>query len=558
MSRAAVPNGRRALVLAAHGSRREPGANALVRRVAESVRSRRLFDEVAVAFHQGEPGFDTVLDEIESCEVTVVPFFISAGHYSDVVLPEALARNRRRSEVQLRQSRPVGDHPAIGALVARRVTELMHAHRFDRGSVSLALVGHGTRRHPESRTTTLQLADTLRRRRVAGEVLTAFLDDDPPIDTLIQRATCPHLIVVPFLVGGGSHVADDIPRQLKESPVVSRQSSKVEIIVDQAIGSYPGIVDIIVDLARRNTPRRRQRGVARVVSSSSRAAASGTVDLVGAGPGDPGLITVRGLELLRGADVVVHDRLIGSELLGEARPDALLIDVGKGPGHAPYPQPEINDLLVEHALRGKSVVRLKGGDPFVFGRGSEEMEACRQAGVQVRVVPGVTSAIAGPAAAGIPLTARGVAHSFTVITGQTADGLPAFPVPSLRSGQALPGHTLVIMMGRSNLGALATELIVRGRDPSTPVACIQSATTPNQRVTRATLATIAEAADRDGLVSPVVTVIGEVAAIGNDDLLDLEYPRFAGAQLDSPDHLSIELSPPGAFPVQTVREDPAA
>jgi uroporphyrin-III C-methyltransferase len=510
---------------------------------------------VAVAFHQGEPGFDTILDEIGSDEVTVVPFFTSAGHYSDIVLPEALTRNRRYSEIYLRHTRPIGDHPAIGALIARRVAELTHEHRIDRGSVSLALVGHGTRRHPQSRATTLDLADRLRRRRVAGEVLTAFLDDDPPVEGLLESAVLPNLVVIPFLIGGGSHVSDDIPRRLAAG-------DRRHLIIDQPIGTYPGMLDIIVDLARRNAPpHHTRRGLASpIMPASARSSVTGTVDLVGGGPGDPGLITVRGLQLLRRAQVVIHDRLIGAELLGEVRREALLIDVGKGPGHAPYSQAEINDLLVQHARTGKSVVRLKGGDPFVFGRGSEEMEACRLAGVRVRVVPGVTSAIAAPAAAGIPLTARGVAHSFTVMTGQTADSnnLPVFPVPSLRSGQALRGHTLVIMMGRSNLGALATELIARGRDPSTPVACIQSATTPNQRVTKATLATIAEAADRDGLVPPVVTVIGDVAAMGNDDLLDLEYPRFASSQLDSPDHLSVELSPAGAFPVQAVRDDPAA
>src|SRR5687768_13815060 len=142
MSRATVPNGRRALVLAAHGSRREPAANALVRRAAEQLRGRRLFDEVAVAFHQGEPGFDRVLDEIESDEVTVVPFFTSAGHYSDVVLPAALARNRRYSELRLWQTPPVGTHAGMGSLIARRVAELMLEHGIDRGAASLALVGH--------------------------------------------------------------------------------------------------------------------------------------------------------------------------------------------------------------------------------------------------------------------------------------------------------------------------------------------------------------------------------------------------------------------------------
>ena len=546
-----MSQGRHGLVLAAHGSRRAPAANALVRRVAEALRGRRLFDEVAVAFHHGEPGFEAILDELESDDITVVPFFTSGGHYTDVVLPEALARNRQYSAVRLRQTRPVGEHPGMGALVARRIGELMHQHRIDRGSVALALVGHGTKRHLESRTATLHLADTLRCRRIAGEVLTAFLDDDPPIETLIHRAACPHLLVVPFLIGGGTHVSEDIPRRLKQSSVASRQSPDPEIIVDEPIGSYPGLVDIITDLARRNAPPPRRsspKGASRV-SASSRPSAAGTVDLVGAGPGDPGLITARGLQLLRQADVVIHDRLIGSELLGEAGRSALLIDVGKGPGHAPFSQSEINDLLVEHARQGRSVVRLKGGDPFVFGRGSEEMDACRQAGVRVRVVPGVTSAIAAPAAAGIPLTARGVAQSFTVVTGHTADG-DTLPVP--------PEPTLVILMGRSNLGAIAAELIARGRDPATPVACIQSATTANQRITRATLATIAEAADRDGLVSPVVTVVGDVAALGSEDLVNLEHPRLAGSQLDTPDHLSVELLPLQAFSVETVRDHPAA
>jgi uroporphyrin-III C-methyltransferase len=500
----------RALVLAAHGSRRDPAANALVRRLAEAVRARRLFDEVAVAFHQGEPGVETVLDEVTADEVTVVPLLTSAGHYADVVLPEALARNRRFAELRLRQTPPVGTHSGIAPLVARRVTELLRNEGIPRHSASIAIVGHGTPRHRESRTSAVQLADTLRRRRVAGEVLAAFIDDDPPVSALLDTASLPHLVVVPFLVGGGAHVGEDIPWLLgleKKSGVEGRESGNRAVIVDQAIGTYPGLVEIIIDLARRHAPPPAPRFRPRRGRSQRE---PGIVHLVGAGPGDPGLITARGLELLRGADVVVHDRLIGPELLGEARTNALLIDVGKGPGHAPYSQVEINALLVEHAGQGHCVVRLKGGDPFVFGRGSEEAEACNEAGVPVQVVPGVSSAIAGPAAAGIPLTARGVAQSFTVLTGHSAagGGLPAIPAFS-----ALPEHTLVVLMGRASLGALTAQLIATGRDPSTPAACIQSATTPEQRVTRATLATIAEAVERDGLQAPVVTVIGEVAAL---------------------------------------------
>ncbi len=491
-----------ALVIAAHGSRRDPAANALVRRLAEAVRARRLFDEVAVAFHQGEPRCDTVLDELSSEVVTVVPLLTSAGHYADVVLPQALARNRRFGELRLRQTPPVGTHPGIAPLVARRVTELLRNEGIARHSASVAIVGHGTRRHRESRTSAIQLAETLRRRRVAGEVLAAFIDDDPPVTALLDTVSLPHLVVVPFLIGG-AHAGEDIPRVLEESRVASRESRTPELIIDQPIGSYPGLVEIIVDLARRHAPPPAPRFRPRPGRAQRE---PGTVHLVGAGPGDPGLITARGLELLRRADVVVHDRLIGPELLAEARTDALLIDVGKGPGHAPYSQAEINALLVEHAGQRRTVVRLKGGDPFVFGRGSEEAEACNEAGVPVQVIPGLSSAIAGPAAAGIPVTARGVAQSFTVITGHTADERPEQSLP-------LSADTIVVLMGRANLGELAARLTSEGRDPSTPAACIQSATTPEQRVTRATLATIAEAVERDGLQAPVVTVIGAVAAL---------------------------------------------
>jgi uroporphyrin-III C-methyltransferase/precorrin-2 dehydrogenase/sirohydrochlorin ferrochelatase len=470
------------------------------------VRTRRLFDEVAVAFHQGEPRFDTVLDELAADEVTVVPLLTSAGHYADVVLPEALARNRRFAQLRLRLTPPVGTHPGIAPLVARRVSEVLREAGIQRDTVSLAIVGHGTPRHRESRTSALQLAHTLGRRRVAGEVLAGFIDDEPPLETLLAAAL-PHLLVVPFLIGGGTHVAQDLPRLLGLGEAgLPTGDSRRSVTVDHALGTYPGLVEIIIDLARRHPPPPAPRFRPRSTRSPRRE--PGTVHLVGAGPGDPGLITARGLELLRGADVVVHDRLIGAELLGEARSDALLIDAGKGPGHAPYSQAEINRLLVQHAGEGRIVVRLKGGDPFVFGRGSEEAQACIDAGIEVNIVSGVSSAIAGPAAAGIPVTARGVAQSFTVLTGHSADGaegLPALP--------ALPEHTLVLLMGRANLAALAAQLIASGRDPSTPAACIQSATTPQQRVTRATLATIAEAADRDGLQAPVVTVIGAVAEL---------------------------------------------
>ncbi len=239
---------------------------------------------------------------------------------------------------------------------------------------------------------------------------------------------------------------------------------------------------------------------------------SGIVYLVGAGPGDPGLLTVRGRDLLQRADVVVHDRLLGHEMLAAVRADAEVIHVGKEPGCHTAPQEEINALLIDRARRGCLVVRLKGGDPFVFGRGFEELTACRTAGIDCEVVPGVTSAVAAPAAAGIPVTDRRYVRSFVVVTARTARDSPA---PPLDFNALAAIDTVVVLMGKAKLGELTRSLIDAGRNPSTPAACIEWATTPRQRVTVATLGTLATQVDRDGLQAPVVTVIGQVAAHAN-------------------------------------------
>ncbi len=235
---------------------------------------------------------------------------------------------------------------------------------------------------------------------------------------------------------------------------------------------------------------------------------AGRVAIVGAGPGDPKLITVRGLELLRGADIVVHDRLVSPKLLDEAPPEARRVFVGKACGAHAMPQSEINALLIAEARRGQRVVRLKGGDPFVFGRGGEEALALAEAGVPFEVVPGVTSAVAVPAAAGIPLTHRGVASSFAVITGhRQADD----PIEWERLARGV--DTLVVLMGLVNLPTIVRELIAHGRDPETPAALIERGTTEAQRTVTATLATLAAAASAARLEAPVLVVIGNVVAL---------------------------------------------
>ena len=236
-------------------------------------------------------------------------------------------------------------------------------------------------------------------------------------------------------------------------------------------------------------------------------AAKGQVALVGGGPGDPGLITTRGLTLLAEADVVVVDRLAPKALLDFLDPDVEVIDAGKAPHAHTLTQDEINALIVERALAGQRVVRLKGGDPFVLGRGNEEVAACRSKGVDVTVVPGVTSALAVPAAAGIPVTARGITSRFTVVSGH--DGPLDFA-----SIAALDG-TLLFLMGVSRLPEISEELLANGRAGDEPVAIIERGTTPDQRVTVATLATITEAAAKREVQSPAVIVVGDVAALAN-------------------------------------------
>ncbi|MGC4839259.1 uroporphyrinogen-III C-methyltransferase [Micromonospora vinacea] len=234
----------------------------------------------------------------------------------------------------------------------------------------------------------------------------------------------------------------------------------------------------------------------------------GRVALVGAGPGDPELITVKGWRLLTEADVVVADRLVPGLLLDELRPDVELVDASKIPYGPSRAQEEINQILVDRALAGAFVVRLKGGDPYVFGRGGEELLACAAAGVPVTVVPGVTSSIAAPAAAGIPVTHRGVAHEFTVVSGHLAPDAPA----SLVRWDALAGlhGTLVILMGLKNLAAITATLIANGRSPQTPAAVVQEATTGTQRVLRSTLGEVAADLLAADLRPPAVVVVGDV------------------------------------------------
>jgi uroporphyrinogen III methyltransferase/synthase len=267
----------------------------------------------------------------------------------------------------------------------------------------------------------------------------------------------------------------------------------------------------------------------------------GRVYLVGAGPGDPGLMTVRGLEVLRRARVVVYDRLVDPALLDEAPRGALRVFAGKRAGAHCLPQAQINALLVEQARRGRVVVRLKGGDPFVFGRGGEEALALAAAGIPFEIVPGVSAAVAVAAYAGIPVTHRGLASSFAVVTGHEDPGKGAAKVDW--AGLATAVDTLVVLMGTKSLPRIAATLMAHGRPPDTPVALIRWGTTEAQETVVGTLGDIVARAASAGLVPPVLAVIGAVVSLRErlgwfgprDEVLVGGAPGDAG-QADHPVH----------------------
>ncbi len=296
--------------------------------------------------------------------------------------------------------------------------------------------------------------------------------------------------------------ADDAAATAARMPAVTRQG------------------EITVAVTAGGDPRRSQRlraAISHALAQGTlqvrpeRRGQAGHVALVGGGPGDPGLITVLGRRLLAEADVVVADRLAPRGVLAELDPGVEVIEAGKAPGAHRLAQDQINDLIVRRALAGDRVVRLKGGDPFVFGRGGEEALACVSAGVAVQVVPGVTSAIAVPAYAGIPVTHRGVTQDFSVVSAHLDPSEPGATPDwaALASGAG----TLVLLMAVAHLERISAELIKRGRDAATPVAVVQEGTTKRQRVLISSLGNVAAQVAAEGFGSPAVVVVGEVVRL---------------------------------------------
>ncbi|MBX3480973.1 MAG: uroporphyrinogen-III C-methyltransferase [Caulobacter sp.] len=270
----------------------------------------------------------------------------------------------------------------------------------------------------------------------------------------------------------------------------------------------------------------------RLVALNGPAAVPGTVWLVGAGPGDPDLLTVKAARILGGADVVVHDGLVSDAILAMAPSQARLINVAKRKSRHTLPQNDINQLLVALALQGLTVVRLKGGDPFIFGRGGEEMAACRAAAVDCRIVPGVTAALAASASAGAPLTHRGAAQAVTFVTGHAAHGEPDLDWPAL----ARANQTVVIYMGLTTAAVIADRLIGAGRDRVTPALVVVNASREDEQRIPTTLGDLASAVE--GLSGPALLMVGEAMALATARILPRDFVPGEG------DHAVVEGAAP--------------
>jgi uroporphyrin-III C-methyltransferase len=345
----------------------------------------------------------------------------------------------------------------------------------------------------------------------------AFLEIERPdiaagFARLVERGAR-HIIVHPYFLSPGRHTRGDLPREVsaaaKDHPGVSYQ-------ITEPLSAHPLVIAASVERIRETAAGWARDGIESEESRETspetkrRDARRGTVYLVGAGPGDPGLLTIKARDLLATCDVAVYDYLVNPEILRHAPSRAERIYVGKVGGGRQTEQAEINRLLVKFARSGARVVRLKGGDPFLYGRGGEEAEALVAAGIPFEVVPGVSSALAAPAYAGIPLTHRKLAASVAFMTGTRAEEQDG-------ETQAFAAHatadTLVVLMGVSRLRRIASDLIAGGRSPETPVAVVRWGTYEGQQTVTGPLRDIGEVAERAGMRAPAVIVVGEVVRL---------------------------------------------
>ncbi|MCM0677539.1 uroporphyrinogen-III C-methyltransferase, partial [Micromonospora phytophila] len=495
--------------------------------------------------------------------LVALPLVLTAAGHGKGDIPAAMAREQQRHPgLTYAYGRPLGPHPLLHTALEQRIDTALAGD--DRAGTWVALIGRGST-DPDANAEVAKVARLLWEGRGYAGVEPGFISlAEPSVPAVLERLRrlgARRIVVAPYFLFAG--VLPD--RIVARTAEFAAAHPDLDVRVADLIGDCDALADLVLErhaearrgdirmncdtcayrvlmpgfadkVGRPQTPHDHpddpvdgpghhhhhhrhddHHGGQHGHGHHGPGLRPGHVAIVGGGPGPDDLITVRGRALLDAAEVVVVDRLAPQGLLAGLRPDVRVVDAAKVPRGPSMGQDAINATLVEHARAGRRVVRLKGGDPYVFGRGGEELLACAEAGVPVTVVPGVTSSIAAPAAAGIPVTHRAVAHEFTVVSGHVAPDSPT----SLVRWDALAGlrGTLVVLMGLKNLAAITAALTAHGRPAETPAAVVQEATTGAQRVLRSTLGAVAADVVAAGLRPPAVVVVGDVVtALSSADL----------------------------------------
>ncbi|MEU8156257.1 uroporphyrinogen-III C-methyltransferase [Micromonospora sp. NPDC048986] len=538
------------LVIVGHGTRSAAGVEQFAALV-ERVRGRGDIGDVEGGFIElSRPPLTDAVGALVARghrALVALPLVLTGAGHGKGDIPAAMAREQQRHPgLSYRYGRPLGPHPLLHEALEQRIDAALAG--ADRADTWVALIGRGST-DPDANAEVAKVARLLWEGRGYAGVEPGFISlaspSVPAVLERLRRLGARRIVVAPYFLFAG--VLPD--RIVAQSAEFAAAHPDLDVRVAEVIGDCDALADLVLERhaealggdIRMNCDTCAYRvlmpGFADKVGRPQRphdhpddpvghhhhhghdhhdhnhdhGHDHGSVAVVGGGPGPDDLITVRGKALLDAADVVVVDRLAPQGLLAGLRPDVLVIDAAKVPRGPSMAQEAINEALVSHARAGRRVVRLKGGDPYVFGRGHEEVQACTAAGVPVTVVPGVSSALAAPALAGVPVTHRGVAHDVTVVSGHLPPGHPDSLVDWAALARAR--GTLVLLMAVDTIAKIAAVLIEHGRAPQTPVLAVQDAGLPDQRSLPARLDEIGAVAAREGVGPPAVFVLGPVVAL---------------------------------------------
>ncbi|WP_200207378.1 uroporphyrinogen-III C-methyltransferase [Micromonospora coerulea] len=536
------------LLIVGHGTRSAAGV-AQFAALVDRIRRRGVVDDVEGGFIElSRPPLTDAVGALAGRghrNLVALPLVLAAAGHGKGDIPAALARERQRHlGLRYAYGRPLGPHPLLHDILADRIDAV--ADGADRAGTWVALIGRGST-DPDANAEVAKVARLLWEGRGYAGVEPGFISlAEPSVPAVLERLRrlgARRIVVAPYFLFAG--VLPD--RIVAQTDAYAADHPELDVRVADLIGDCDALADLVL---QRHTEARRGDIRMNCDTCAYRVALPGFADkvgrpqtphhhpddpaggpghhhhhdhhhdpglrpgqvaIVGGGPGPDDLITVRGKALLAAADVVVADRLAPTGLLAGLRPDVLVIDAAKVPRGPSMGQDTINDTLVAHARAGKRVVRLKGGDPYVFGRGHEEVQACAAAGIDTVLVPGVSSAVAAPALAGVPVTHRGVAHDVTVVSGHLPPEHPGSLVdwPALARSRG----TVVLLMAVDTIGLIAETLVAHGRAADTPVLVVQDAGHPTQRSLPTTLGEVGELAVRQGIRPPAVFVLGPVVAL---------------------------------------------